>query len=339
LRRLWALLLCGLSLSALADGAGRIVSINLCADALVLSLAPERVLAVSELARDERLSPVAARAASVPVTDGNAEAVLRLDPDLVVAGRFTTRATVALLKKLDVPVLELDTPTTLEATRAQIREVAGRLGVAARGERLVARLDAALARAADHPEVAPVAAVYLPNGATAGSGSLIDELLEHAGLVNLADQLGIRRWGTLSLESLLLAAPDLLIVEREHPYPSLATGLLGHPALAGLGADRVVLPGQYWSCAGPWLAEALGRLAGAARQHAAFPPLSDAVGEFENSPPSFPRTRESMPVCRHHDGEFLDPTPGGAGKRVWVPAFARTTVSYLARSPNSPTVS
>ena len=274
MRWLLGLWLASLLGPALADPA-RIVSINLCADALALSLAPARVVAVSELARDERLSPVAEQARRVAVTDGDAEAVLRLAPDLVMAGRFTTRATVALLKKLDVAVLELDTPTTLVATREQIRRVAGVLGVPARGEQLVARLDAALAGAADHPPQRPLAAVYLPNGATAGGGSLIDELLEHAGLVNLADHLGIQRWGTLSLESLLLAAPDLLVVERKHPYPSLATGVLGHPALAGLKAETVVVPGQTWSCAGPWLAEALERLAGARRAFTGDLLLSD----------------------------------------------------------------
>lgn len=265
MRKPWLVIL-GLvvALPALA-GPQRIVSINLCADALALSLVPERVVAVSELARDPRLSPVVSEASRVAVTDGNAEAVLRFSPDLVLAGRFTTRTTVALLESLGVAVLALDTPITIADSRAQIRDVATRLGVPARGEALVARLDRALTRVADHPTDPPLAAVYLPNGATAGTGSLIAELLGHAGLLNLAEALGIHRWGTLPLETLLLADPDLLIMEERHHHASLATDLLYHPALAALDAQRVVVPGRYWTCAGPWVAGALEQLAAARR--------------------------------------------------------------------------
>lgn len=256
-------LLLGLLLAPLAwaEAPERIISINLCADALALSLVPERVVAVSHLARDPRLSPVVAEAQQVPVIDGDAETVLRLAPDLVLAGRFTTRQTVRLLQHLGVTVLELDTPTTVAGSRAQLLEVATALGVPGRGRALLAKLDQALHQSADPGGPAPLTAVYLPNGATAGQGSLIAELLSHTGLENLADRLGIQRWGTLSLESLLLTRPAVLIIEQEREHASLATALLNHPALASLPARQVAVPGRYWTCPGPWLAGALERLA------------------------------------------------------------------------------
>ncbi len=64
----------------------RVVSLNLCSDQLLVMLAPEKVAALTVLARDPSLSVVAAEARHLPVVRADAEAVLRLRPDLVLAG-------------------------------------------------------------------------------------------------------------------------------------------------------------------------------------------------------------------------------------------------------------
>ncbi|APT34867.1 ABC transporter substrate-binding protein [Methylobacterium phyllosphaerae] len=89
----------------------RVVSMNLCADELVLRLADrDQVLAVTYLARDSRGSTVATEAVGLPVTRGLTEEVVALKPDLVIAGAFTTRTTVGMLKRVGAPVLELGVP-------------------------------------------------------------------------------------------------------------------------------------------------------------------------------------------------------------------------------------
>ncbi len=100
----------------------RVVSMNLCADELVLRLADrDQVLAVTYLARDSRGSTVATEAVGLPVTRGLTEEVVALKPDLVIAGAFTTRTTVGMLKRVGAPVLELGVPADLDGVRAQIR--------------------------------------------------------------------------------------------------------------------------------------------------------------------------------------------------------------------------
>ncbi len=82
----------------------RVVSMNLCADELVLRLADrDQVLAVTYLARDSRGSTVATEAVGLPVTRGLTEEVVALKPDLVIAGAFTTRTTVGMLKRVGAP--------------------------------------------------------------------------------------------------------------------------------------------------------------------------------------------------------------------------------------------
>jgi iron complex transport system substrate-binding protein len=128
---------------------------------------------------------------------------------------------------------------------------------------LDARIEAAPARGDAEP---PVAVVYGPNGFTFGPRSLSGSLIEIAGFENLASRAGIGRVGQLPLELLLLGAPDVLIVEAEQSHaPAMATQILSHPALTSLRERIAVIeiPRPLWSCPGPWLVEALDRLASA----------------------------------------------------------------------------
>ncbi|MGF7174784.1 ABC transporter substrate-binding protein [Azospirillum doebereinerae] len=247
----------------------RIASLNLCADELLLRLVePQRIASVTWLARDPRGSNVAALAAAVPVNRGLAEEIVPQRPDLVVAGKYTTRTTVGLLKRLDIPLLELDVPQTVEAVAEQIRQLAHAVGEPERGEALIAgmtaRLDALDALDALAQGQRPTAVVLRPNGFVAGSGSLVDTILTRAGLDNLADRLPLGSQGALPLEAIILGGAERLIVDAAPDAPpSLAHAVLHHPAVAALATRvRVVsLPSRLWTCAGPQIAEAAELLA------------------------------------------------------------------------------
>jgi iron complex transport system substrate-binding protein len=246
----------------------RIVSLNLCADALVLRLADRvDIQSVTWLARNPENSVVAEEAAMVPVNHGLAEEVAALNPDLVVVGAFTTRTTVALLRRLGLPILELGVPDTIDGIRAQIRQVAAALGQVARGEDMIAAMDARLA-AIRPPAVHPLAVVLRPNGFTAGRGSLVDEILARAGARNLAAEQGLENYGQIPLETVALAGVRLLILNQaENRDPSLGEALLDHPVLAALPDLRLVrVPSRLWTCAGPEVAEAAALIAAAARK-------------------------------------------------------------------------
>lgn len=252
----------------------RIVSLNLCADEMVLRLAdPERIASVTWLSQDPRSSTVAGLAARVPANHGRSEEVLRFGPDLVLAGIFSTHVTVAFLKRVGIPVLELGVPRTLDEVRSQIRELAHVLGETERGERMIADMEARLA-AARRGEAggrpSDIRAVVLhPNGVTVGPGSLADEMISLAGLRNLAADLGIESYDQLPLETAIMAGADILIVDAEHhTLPSLATEILHHPALVRLSRriSTVVLPPRLWTCAGPQLVDAVSALVEARRE-------------------------------------------------------------------------
>lgn len=117
----------------------RIVSLNLCTDQIVVDLVPrERIRAVSYLAADPLVSAVAEKAKGIPWTRGNAEEVLSFQPDLVIAGEYTTPATVALLERLGLEILKVPGVSDFEGVRSVTRLIADAVGERERGDRLLA---------------------------------------------------------------------------------------------------------------------------------------------------------------------------------------------------------
>ncbi|WP_373875325.1 ABC transporter substrate-binding protein [Methylobacterium trifolii] len=251
-----------------------VVSMNLCADELVLRLADRsQVAAVTYLASDRRGSTVATEADGIPVMRGLSEEIVVLKPDLVVAGAFTTRVTVGLLKRIGFPLLELDVPADFDGVRRQIRTVATALGHAPRGEAMIADLDARLARVV--PAARPLRALVMrPNAFTVAPGSLGDAVIRAAGLVNVAAELGHDRFGQVPLEAAAFANADLVVLDESEPgAPSLADALLRHPVLDALRRQgrTVSIPNRLWTCPGPQVAEVVARLAAATRDRNASP--------------------------------------------------------------------
>jgi iron complex transport system substrate-binding protein len=245
-RRLAAAALLALLLARPA-AAERVVSLNLCTDQYLLALAPERAAAVTHLARDPTLSVMAGAAWAVPTVRADAEAVLALRPGLVLAAPWGARATLAALERRGVRVERIALPDSFAAIRATTRQLAGLLGVAARGEALLEGLDLP-------PAVPRGKAIALePRGLTAAPGSLRDAVLRAAGFENAS---GGRAMG---LEALAGRHEVLLVVAPPPPTPSRATEFLAHPLLAGHARREV--PAALTICGGPWTARAVALLA------------------------------------------------------------------------------
>jgi iron complex transport system substrate-binding protein len=238
-------------LAPLPAGAARVVSLNLCADDYLLLLAPEQAVAVSGLAADPALSVVVAAARQVPAVRTDAEAVLVLHPDLVLAGPYGAQTTLALLQRRGMRVERLGLPQDFAAIGAETRRVAALLGEPARGEALLADMRARLDAVTPRP---PQRAVFLEaRGYVAGPDSLAGAVLRAAGFRPTGPV------GQPGLEVLVAHPPALLVTATAPDYPAMATDLLRHPALAGI-PRREVAPALL-VCGGPWTARAVTALA------------------------------------------------------------------------------
>lgn len=247
-----------------AAKARRIVSMNLCTDQLLLQMvAPERIRAVTYLARDPRSSTMAGTARLVPETTGAAEQVIAMRPDLVLAGTFSTRETVAILRRLGYRVVEFAPEQSLADIRANIAKLAEAVGEVGRGQEMIAKIDRALAGLPEpRPGPSPLYTDYQANGFVSGEGALITHLAKLAGFETLGQRLGISGARQISLEQLLESRPDVVDMGDAQAAPALAQEVFGHRALQNMLAHRRVihLPDRQTACGTLHTIEALRRL-------------------------------------------------------------------------------
>ncbi len=230
----------------------RIVSLNYCTDQLLLILAPrERIAALTYLATQPQSSTLWQEAQGIPQIRGSAEEVLALQPDLVLAGAFTTRHTIKLLRQFGIPVVTLPSAQNFDDVRAQIQQIARLIGEEQRGAAALAAFDQQLAQLA---QTAPRSgAFYHQGGYTYGSGTLADAIMQASRMDNAAVAAGVRGSGYLALERLLIEQPDWLITsDYKRDVPTLGSRILDHPALRGMPGGEFVMPGRLMTCGGVW---------------------------------------------------------------------------------------
>lgn len=258
------------SLARAGEPPRRVVSLNLCTDQLAaLLLPPGRIAALSRLARDPELSYVATRIEGIAVTEGGAEELLALKPDLVLAGTYTAQPAVRMAKAHHIPVVQVGLIADFDGIRAQVRTVAAALGESAKGEDLLADMDRRLAAAAPGDGRRPTALSLAPGAFTSGAGTLTAAVMRAAGLANYPEAKGMTGYGYLTVEGIVADPPDLLITGAPSPgrgvkdRPSLAGALISHPALArAIPPDRrPALDENLLGCGGPYTAAAVEALA------------------------------------------------------------------------------
>jgi iron complex transport system substrate-binding protein len=274
-----ALMLCGCGVAPAAPQAPgyprRIVSLDYCADQFALKLADRRQIAALSPDATKPFSFMRREATGVPQVRSSAEDVIGLHPDLVVRAYGGGPNAVRFLEEAGVPVATLGYAEDFEGVRSDIRAMAALFGQRARGEALIAEMDARLEAAARAPS--GVAALYMtPGGVTSGPGSLVHEMLRAAGLANYEAAPG---WRPIPLEALALRPPDLLVAAtfgRTSDRADLWSGAR-HPVAQRALKERpaILLDGSWTACGGWFIVDAVETLArgrDAIRPHADYAP-------------------------------------------------------------------
>lgn len=257
---IWA----GMRTGPAAAALPRVASMNVCTDQLLLTLAdPAQIVGLSRFSRDRFQSrePDASRYRTL---SGGAEDVLVLKPDVVVASLFDKRSTRDLLKANGLHVIEFSVPRTLDEAKDQIRRMGDIVGHPDRAAAEIARLDDAIARARRAATGKQYTVLPLSRrGWVSGSDSLVSSLLGEAGLHNAADDLGIGLGGYASLEAIVSAGADFILVSDagDHAEDEGRAFLL-HPALEHFypPGKRIVIPDRLTECGSVMLADALDML-------------------------------------------------------------------------------
>jgi iron complex transport system substrate-binding protein len=265
-----SLIAIGSVLRAHASPPQRIVSLNLCIDQMLLDLVPRgRIAALSFLVQDPAMSPRVAEAEGIPTVRGEAEEILALDPDLVLAGTWSTPATVSLLERLGRRVVKVPMASSFAEIREAVRIMGETVGEPERAATMIEDFDRRLAKATGQASSArPTAVAMQVNSLASGPGSLVDEVLTAGGFDNIArvaeSEGKLGPGGRLPLETLLLAPPDVIVLANSPAdFRTVLGDNLRHPALTRLAAGRpsVHLPMRTWLCGTPAIVEAVEKLA------------------------------------------------------------------------------
>lgn len=257
----WSVLLAAPSMAA----PSRIVSINLCADQLLLSLANrESIISLSQLADEPRSSALAAKVGDIPTNSGRAEEIILLEPDLILAGSYSERPVVELLRGLGFQVIEVPIARDIAAIKDNLRLVGAAIGEDARAAATIKKFDERLRDfQLSSSAKRPLAALFWAGGVTSGRDTLAGDVLATAGFDNLASKLSYEGMTPISLEQLLLAAPDIVIMGHSGgDATSLSDELFEHAVFQKSDGKlpALTIPDNLWACGSPQIVDAIAKL-------------------------------------------------------------------------------
>jgi iron complex transport system substrate-binding protein len=237
---------------------------NLCTDQLAMLLADQdQLLSVSHLSSDPLVSSMTKEANDYITNYGRAEEIYILNPDLILVSTYTSRATVDMFKRLGLRVEAIQPVTKLEEVKDRILEIGQLLGREAAAKTMANKYMNDLNSVRLDTRNGPRAALYAANGWTSGDYTLAGQILLAAGMRNVAAEAGITYNGTLPLETLAMAQPDLIVGSETYRGHSRSEEILVHPIVKAYQQDktRSKVHDSDWFCGTPHILNAVSRLA------------------------------------------------------------------------------
>lgn len=149
-----------------------------------------------------------------------AEAVLRFEPTLVIGDtQVAPPETLDQLRQAGIPVVIIETQTSLDGVETKINQIAEILAVpdegAALAERVMAEIDEARTLAESAETQPRVAFIYLRGPQVIflfGAGMPTQAMIEGAGAIDAGAESGVAGPAPLTPEALVAAAPDVIVL-------------------------------------------------------------------------------------------------------------------------------
>ena len=237
----------------------KIVSLNLCTDQLLMLLAdPGQIASLSKIVDDPHVSLLAEKSVEFQKNRGDAEEIFIDNPEIVVAGVYTEKATVQILQSLGVRVEIFPIEQNFDDIVENIRKMGLLVGHLDRAERMIDDFNIRLEELRSGITERPRAAIYSANGYTTGTDTMSGQILKTAGFRNITEEVGMSFGGTLPLETLVMLQPDLVITGKEYPGHSRSEEILKHPALRPFKA--ITQTDAKWICGTPAVLDAVAEL-------------------------------------------------------------------------------
>ena len=257
-----------------ADELPTIISASLCADQYLLTFAaPSQILALSTMAQDKSLSPMADKAANYPIFSGSLEHAITSPADIIIVSAYTSKTRRDALVNIGKHVITLDGAQTWENSRQEALALGKAIGREASAKVWVSETDAALQSIKSNKHRYNIMS-YDRGGVVSGRGHILNDLIERSGHTNPAAAM-FGGSQPLSLETLISLKPDFIILANSNtPTPGKANigndggndggndrgqEAMFHPAFltAFPQEKRIRIPQNLLFCAGPSFMRAL----------------------------------------------------------------------------------
>lgn len=232
-----------------------IVSLTLGSDEILMGLVDSsRIKALTRYADDAGISNIAKEAAAVPdraVMD-KSENVIAMQPDLVIVDTWADANVIKQFRDAGINVYTFKTPNNIEEQKAVIKELAHVVGADAKGREITDWMDAKLSEvegrlASLKPEQKLKVMDYGELGSS-GIGTNFDDIVTHAGLVNVVSKAGMEGWPVVPKEKIIEFDPDIIILpswyyDAKNSFDSMKLKLTGDASLQTVNAvknDRII---------------------------------------------------------------------------------------------------
>jgi len=237
---------------SLTDGLGRTISLENPA-ARIVSMAPSNteilfVLGAGKtlVGRDE-FSDYPEEAVDVPSVGGgfgeyNMEAIVALQPDLVLAGGINTPEQVQAMEDLGLTVFLISNPLDFDGLYSNLEMVGTLTGHEGEADELVNSLHSRVGTITEKLAGAPSRRVFFEVDGTdptapwtTGAGTFQDYLIRMAGGVNVVTFDG---WGQVNLEDLIASDPEVIFYSAAPYIPTSVESLEARPGWNVISAVR-----------------------------------------------------------------------------------------------------
>jgi iron complex transport system substrate-binding protein len=265
----------------ITDDLGRTITLNTVPQRIV-SMAPSVTEMLFAIGAENRVVGVTAycnypaEADALPEIGGfsassiSVEAIVGLQPDLVIAGSANQQSVVEQLEELELPVVVL-APDSFDAVYGSIRTVGTLTGNNSEAEQVVSSMRRRVAAVTDVVATIPAAErptvyweVFNDPLMTSGPQTFIGQMIELVGATNIfAD--ASEDYPTISSEAVIERDPEVIIGPASQEQPLTVAALSERPGWSVIEAIReervYTLDGDMLSRPGPRLADAIEALA------------------------------------------------------------------------------
>ena len=249
----------------------RIASINLCTDQLLFEIAePNKIISITYLSLDPEISNHPKRAKKYRVNHGLAEEIVHLNPDLILAGKYSSLSATKILRKLGFELAEFEPAVSIDGIYKNIERLSNLFGRPNIGRNIIQNIKQKFnPNNMEKHAKKPTAVIFKARGFTLGKNILANELVLHSGLINIAQDKIRGSFDYMPLEQFISLNPDLIITDAfNENSPSLSQNLLKHPALGKITQigsrenhpNVAVIPARYWNCGNSFITHALAQL-------------------------------------------------------------------------------